>query len=678
VLLNKLIILKFYWFFFISICICCSLNSQTEDEFRQIQDLRLQSKNQKDYDSKLRLAKEAYALSEKLGIDSTIVKSNKALSNIYLNFGKIKEFGEVNKENLKLVYKLKDSTSLAIIHESLGYYFLEIPKNDSAYFHYYNSLKFYQKQNKQKQQANVLLTMATIQETERAYIGAEQNAIKGLKVAEKLPKNEGNVETLFWLYNLLAVIEQRQGNFEEAISYYDKAVFAIDNSKFKDFYRIQIDNNKANALEQAGNYEEALKIYRSLADKVDLKEIDPELYIKVNGNIAHTRFLLGDENINEIKSKFLDAYNYGLENKEEIGLYGIGNYISEFYLAQNKLDSAKLFANQTLSLAKKANSYVEILKSLELLSKIEKGEAGKQYLYEHIKLNDSLLNRERYSRNKFAKIEYETEQLKAENEQISKERLIFLISSVSLAVLLFLIYIVVNQRMKNKELRFVHQQQKANEEIYNLMLAQQDKVEEGRTKEKKRISEELHDGILGKLFGTRLSLDSLNLVNTPEATKSRSDYINELKNIETEIRKISHDLNSDFISDSGFMDIIASLVENQTKAYGLTFDFEEHSLIDWDSLPNKTKIHIYRMLQETLQNIYKHAEATHVKIAFSRKKDVILLTIKDDGKGFNVNKARKGIGLKNIDSRVKDIGGRAEIVSKLNEGTTIDISIPNS
>jgi len=270
------------------------------------------------------------------------------------------------------------------------------------------------------------------------------------------------------------------------------------------------------------------------------------------------------------------------------------------------------------------------------------------------------------------------DQLKAENEQISKERLIFLISSVSLAVLLFLIYIVVNQRMKNKELKFIHQQQKANEEIYNLMLAQQDKIEEGRTKEKKRISEELHDGVLGKLFGTRLSLDSLNLVNTEEAIKNRGEYINELKNIETEIRKISHDLNSDFISDSGFMDIISTLVDNQTKAYGLTFDFEENSLIDWDSFANKTKIHIYRMLQETLQNIYKHAEATHVKIAFSRKKDVILLTIKDNGKGFNVNKARKGIGLKNIDSRVKEIGGRAEIVSKINEGTTIDISIPNS
>ena len=62
------------------------------------------------------------------------------------------------------------------------------------------------------------------------------------------------------------------------------------------------------------------------------------------------------------------------------------------------------------------------------------------------------------------------------------------------------------------------------------MLAQQDKIDEGRTKEKKRISEELHDGILGRLFGTRLSLDSLNMLQTEEAIINREGYINELKN----------------------------------------------------------------------------------------------------------------------------------------------------
>jgi len=291
-------------------------------------------------------------------------------------------------------------------------------------------------------------------------------------------------------------------------------------------------------------------------------------------------------------------------------------------------------------------------------------------------LSDSLLRNERQARDKFTRIEFETDQIIAEKEQISKERLIFLLSSIGLLIAAILIYIIISQRAKNKQLRFNQLQQEANEEIYNLMLAQQNKIEEGRTVEKKRISKELHDGILGKLFGTRLSLDSLNMVNTPDAVKTREKYLNGLKNIEEEIRKISHDLSNDFVSDSNFVDIISALIETQTQAYNLKFSFENDASINWDDFPNKTKIHIYRMLQETLQNIYKHANANEVKISFKLKNNVILMSIEDDGDGFNVNKARKGIGLKNIDSRVSEIGGVAKVFSEINKGTKFEISIP--
>ena len=118
------------------------------------------------------------------------------------------------------------------------------------------------------------------------------------------------------------------------------------------------------------------------------------------------------------------------------------------------------------------------------------------------------------------------------------------------------------------------------------------------------------------------------------------------------------------------------MVETQTTAYNLKYEFLNDSDIDWEEVPNKTKIHIYRMLQETMQNIYKHANASFVKISFQLKNNVILCAIEDDGSGFNVNKARKGIGLKNIDSRVNEIGGKAEIYSKIDIGTIIKIFIP--
>jgi signal transduction histidine kinase len=166
------------------------------------------------------------------------------------------------------------------------------------------------------------------------------------------------------------------------------------------------------------------------------------------------------------------------------------------------------------------------------------------------------------------------------------------------------------------------------------------------------------------------------MINTDDAIKNRSAYINELKEIEQEIRKISHDLNTDFIADSGFVDIVKTLVENQTKAYQLNYSLEIDETIDWEELSNKDKIHLYRIVQESLQNVYKHANANHVKIGFEIKNNVLLVSINDDGSGFEVTKAKKGIGLKNINSRVLELNGEVDYTSSVDQGTNITIRVP--
>ena len=208
------------------------------------------------------------------------------------------------------------------------------------------------------------------------------------------------------------------------------------------------------------------------------------------------------------------------------------------------------------------------------------------------------------------------------------------------------------------------------------MLSQQDNVDEARALEKKRISEELHDGILGRLFGTRLSLDSLNMANSEEAIKTRGNYIEQLKDIEQDIRKVSHDLNADFISNTSYIDIVKTLLESQSVAYGFEYKLDYDDTIHWDDISNKTKIHIYRILQESLQNIYKHAQASEVKISFKLKNNVIWVSIQDNGIGFDVTKAKKGIGIKNINSRAKDINADVTIDSEKDKGSIIQIKLP--
>jgi len=627
---------------------------------------------------KLENAKKSYELSKTLNIDSTRLKSLRNLAYANLISGEFKNYKEYSYKTLKLAAKLKDTTELAFSNYYLGYYHWYNLQNDSAYYYYYSAQRLYRTLGDTENQASVLVNMALIQKNEKDYLGAEKNAIESIRLLQNLPESNDNLDSQWSLYNTLAHISESLERREQAIEYYNKTLEIskkLDNPRY---YYLSSINNLAYTLEGQGKLQEAYDLYEEVASDEQLFSVDPDLYVIAIGNVARLKFMIDESKDVEAKNILFNTLKITDSLDDTINEMGIYGFLADIYNKTNMRDSALFFSEKQLELAKLTNSNTERLQSLKLLGQLEEGDKGVKYLNEHIRLSDSLLKNERDARDKFARIEFETDEIIAERDQISKERLIFLLSSIGLFVAAILIYIIISQRAKNKQLRFNQIQQEANEEIYNLMLAQQDKIEEGRTHEKKRISEELHDGILGKLFGTRLSLDSLNMVNTPEAVKTREKYLHGLKNIEEEIRKISHDLSNDFVSDSNFIDIIDTLIETQTQAYNLEYHFDTDKEINWEEIPNKTKIHIYRMLQETLQNIYKHANANEVKISFKLKNDVILMSIEDDGEGFNVTKARKGIGLKNIDSRVKEIGGIANVFSEINVGTKFEISIPLS
>ena len=98
--------------------------------------------------------------------------------------------------------------------------------------------------------------------------------------------------------------------------------------------------------------------------------------------------------------------------------------------------------------------------------------------------------------------------------------------------------------------------------------------------------------------------------------------------------------------------------------------------INWGAITTLTGINIYRILQEIIQNTIKHAKAKTLKFSFSLDKNILIKVIEDDGVGFNVKKKSKGIGLKNITSRLKKINGNITINSKINVGTIQVLKIP--
>ncbi len=221
---------------------------------------------------------------------------------------------------------------------------------------------------------------------------------------------------------------------------------------------------------------------------------------------------------------------------------------------------------------------------------------------------------------KFSRIEYETDEIKQENTDLTTQNrnLVYIFGSI--LILGMFLYIIKAQKAKNRELLYKQEQQKVNEEIYNLMISQQSNVELIRVNEKKRVAQELHDGVLGRMFGVRMNLDSLNKIHYESASIQRNSYLAELKNIEQDIREISHDLNrekSELINN--FVAIVDNLFEEQKKTFATKLVSTIDSNIKWETVSNAVKINLYRIVQESLQNINKYAKAENVKIEFKKR-----------------------------------------------------------
>ena len=220
-----------------------------------------------------------------------------------------------------------------------------------------------------------------------------------------------------------------------------------------------------------------------------------------------------------------------------------------------------LAPESALKKSKEANAPYYYITSLTHAGSINPKKAP-FYIKEVKRINDSLLFAERTARNQYYKIQLETEEINQQKETALKQRTYFIIITLAVFLIAILIIIITRQRLKQKELVLRNTQQKANEEIYQLMLDQQTKIDEVKNIEKNRIARELHDGIMNKLASTRLNLFVLTKRNDEETIKKCIGHINEIQNIEKEVRVIAHELSNDTFSEKG---IVTSKISFKSK-----------------------------------------------------------------------------------------------------------------
>ena len=156
-----------------------------------------------------------------------------------------------------------------------------------------------------------------------------------------------------------------------------------------------------------------------------------------------------------------------------------------FYNKKNTAKALEL-SKQALTLSRTTNKSVNTLEALKQTASVDPGNAS-IYSREYIKLNDKMLKDERKMGEKFSRIEYETNEIKDQNSNLQEKNktLVYVFSICTLLGLFF--YVYKTQQAKNRELLFKQQQQIANEDIYNLMISQQNDIELTRIKEKKKV-----------------------------------------------------------------------------------------------------------------------------------------------------------------------------------------------
>jgi signal transduction histidine kinase len=127
---------------------------------------------------------------------------------------------------------------------------------------------------------------------------------------------------------------------------------------------------------------------------------------------------------------------------------------------------------------------------------------------------------------------------------------------------------------------------------------------------------------------------------------------------------------------NNFLAILEKLFQNQINTFRTKLIYNIDSNIKWDLVSNVVKINLYRIIQEALQNANKYAEAKTITVEFKSEINYLVLSISDDGVGFNTHKTKKGIGLQNIVQRTAECNGNVDIHSAKSEGTSIVVKIP--
>ncbi len=529
----------------------------------------------------------------------------------------------------------KEPGLLAKTCNHLGGTYAELYKTDSAILYYLKALKIFEELKDYSNLASSYSNIGNLYNDQKLHDKAIQNLEKALAIRLE----HGEEKKCMFTYNNLAVAygtkaDNSEEDLNKAIEYSNKGI-AIALKYNNQYVAGVIDGGICHILIEKGKYQEAIPhCEQSVKVLTEAKRDVNLVFPLVNLTTIYNR-------LNQPKK----SLEYGLK----------GYTIME---TNHLIDPMEVYLEEI------GKAYEQLGNHQEALIWFKK----------FMKLDDSLFRAENVKSLADVETKYQTEkkekELIVERENNFKKTawLIGLIITFSAFSLIgFLMY--------------KRYQYKQEEKLKNAVIAEQqlglNAVIEAQEAERKRIAKDLHDGIVQELVATKLGLESLQQqVSETEKFSKMNQLTHQLNDACTELRNISHLMMPPSLETKGLVPSLELLLRNSIHQDTIQTEFEYFNL--QHPMDEKVELSLYRIAQELLNNILKHANASKIIMQLYQAGNYIILRIEDNGIGFDFNEAKRSgsMGLLNILSRVSTMGGNYFSEQADSSGTVSTIRIP--
>lgn len=520
-------------------------------------------------------------------------------------------------------------------------------------------------------EAQAYTWLATAERDLGAYTNALAHYLAGLKIIEPT----GNEEELIRIYNGIGITYKKMKRWDEALAYYRKS------------NTLAVKNDNYAAASHTYNNIGTIYLEKELWDTVVLYYDSAVLYAEKaqdNRAMSTVLFNLGDtyrahKEYNKALNASLRCLKYDKLNEDKYGMLMSYFQIARIYeeLKQNKQSLLYADSAEQIAIAEKFNrERIDILgwRSNVAENKGHFKEAFNLYR-ESRNIRDTLLNEATARQISELQTQYETEK-KEQQIQLQKaeinERNYIIISISALSLLGLLLGYSFYNRYKQK------QQDKLQKAIIQQQELATQAVIEAEEKERKRIAGDLHDGVGQTMSAAKMNLSAISHEIPFANDEQKLAFDKAMALVDEgckEVRTVSHNIMPNALLKSGLANAIRDFV-NKIDSKVLQVNLYTDGLNE--RLPGNIETVLYRVVQECVNNVIKHAGASHLDLTLIKDEDGISITIEDNGKGFDIDKAKDkdGIGLQNIITRIQYLKGIIEWDTAPGKGTVVTIQVP--